>query len=153
MNAFIRYIRLFLRTMYPSYLKLLKSGEINKRIEELYKLSSPCRLCPRKCKAKRKEGNIGFCGASLKAKVSSYDLHFGEEPPISGYKGSGTIFFTGCNMGCVFCQNYTISHYRHGSEVDVEKLAGMMLYLQKSGAHNIPNTSSSSHSRSDKTGR
>ena len=123
--------------MYPSYLELIKSGEIDKRIEELYRLASPCKLCPRRCKAKRKEGNVGFCGASLEAKVSSYDLHFGEEPPISGYRGSGTIFFTGCNMGCVFCQNYTISHYRHGSDVTVEKLANMMLYLQRSGAHNI----------------
>ncbi len=123
--------------LYPSYLNLVESGEIDKRIESLYKLTSPCTLCPRRCKARRDEGKVGFCRLTQKPKVSSYNLHFGEEPPISGYNGSGTIFFTGCNLGCIFCQNYPISHLHHGREVTVEELAGMMLYLQRKGAHNI----------------
>ncbi len=123
--------------LYPSYLNLVESGEIDKRIESLYKLTSPCTLCPRRCKARRDEGKVGFCRLMQKPKVSSYNLHFGEEPPISGYNGSGTIFFTGCNLGCIFCQNYPISHLHHGREVTVEELAGMMLYLQRKGAHNI----------------
>ncbi len=122
---------------YPSYLKLIETGEIDKRIEKLYKLLSPCRLCPRNCKAKRLEGKVGFCNLGKEPKVSSYNLHFGEEPPITGYRGSGTIFFTGCNMGCVFCQNYPISQLHHGNVVSVNELARMMLYLQKQGAHNI----------------
>ncbi len=122
---------------YPSYISLVESGEIEKRIEKLYELLSPCRLCPRKCKARRKENKFGFCRLGESPKVSSYNLHFGEEPPISGYNGSGTIFFTGCNLGCVFCQNYPISHLHHGREVTVDELSSMMLYLQRKGAHNI----------------
>ncbi len=82
-------------------------------------------------------GKAGFCGAGKLPEVSSHTLHFGEEPPISGTRGSGTIFFTHCTLKCVFCQNYPISHLGHGTPVSVKKLAAMMLSLQSRGAHNI----------------
>jgi len=82
-------------------------------------------------------GKTGFCGAGKLPEVSSHTLHFGEEPPISGTRGSGTIFFTHCNLKCVFCQNYPISHLGHGTPVSVKRLATMMLSLQSRGAHNI----------------
>jgi len=108
-----------------------------KRIEEAYQLMSPCRLCPRNCKVQRLEGKKGFCGIAARAVVSSYGPHFGEERPLVGRHGSGTLFFAGCNLGCLFCQNYTISHYKEGEEVTVETLANIMLALQASGCHNI----------------
>ncbi|MFQ5957008.1 MAG: radical SAM protein, partial [Candidatus Brocadiales bacterium] len=76
------------------------------RLEEAYKLLSPCRLCPRNCKAMRLEGQKGFCGIGRQAVVSSFGPHFGEERPLVGQYGSGTIFFAGCNLGCIFCQNW-----------------------------------------------
>jgi len=82
-------------------------------------------------------GEIGYCKTGLLPVVSSYNLHFGEEPPISGFRGSGTIFFTHCNMRCIYCQNYPISQLGVGKEVTIERLAKMMLELQSRGAHNI----------------
>ncbi len=110
---------------------------IQKRIKHAYTLLNPCCLCPRKCRINRLKGETGFCRAGFHPIVSSDNLHFGEEPPISGNQGSGTIFFTGCNLGCVFCQNYPISHFGHGNKINLPKLATMMLRLQKAGAHNI----------------
>lgn len=108
------------------------------RIEELEALSSPCRLCPHKCNADRKEGKAGFCRVpTLKPVVSSYGPHFGEESFLVGRGGSGTIFFTYCNMRCVFCQNYDISQLGYGKAIEVEDLAKIMLILQRSGCHNI----------------
>lgn len=107
------------------------------RLEEAYKLLSPCRLCPRNCQAMRLEGQKGFCGIGPKAVVSSYGPHFGEERPLVGQYGSGTIFFAGCNLGCLFCQNYDISHLRAGEEVSPEYLASIMLALERRGCHNI----------------
>ncbi|HHT9152396.1 MAG TPA: radical SAM protein [Candidatus Hypogeohydataceae bacterium YC40] len=115
----------------------MKLITLEKRIEEAYRLMSPCRLCPRNCKAERLEGKKGFCGVGAKAVVSSYGPHFGEERPLVGRHGSGTIFFAGCNLGCLFCQNYTISHYKEGQEVTAETLANMMLALQSTDCHNI----------------
>lgn len=115
----------------------MKLAMWEKRIEEAYQLISPCRLCPRNCKARRLEGKKGFCGIAARAVVSSYGPHFGEERPLVGRHGSGTLFFAGCNLGCLFCQNYTISHYKEGEEVTVETLANIMLALQASGCHNI----------------
>jgi putative pyruvate formate lyase activating enzyme len=106
-------------------------------IEEAYKLLAPCRLCPRHCKVDRLNGQKGFCGIGAKAVVSSFGPHFGEERPLVGQHGSGTIFFAGCNLGCIFCQNYDISHLREGEEVSAETLASMMLALQRRGCHNI----------------
>jgi len=94
-------------------------------------------VCPRRCGVNRIRGEAGACALGRNPAVSSVNLHFGEEPPISGYRGSGTIFFTSCNLRCVFCQNYPISQLRHGKEVSVRDLADAMLKLQDKGAHNI----------------
>lgn len=96
-----------------------------------------CRLCPRDCGVDRLGGKIGFCGIGRYAGVASHNLHFGEEPPVTGTRGSGTIFFTGCNLRCRFCQNYPISWMRHGKRTTPRHLAQMMLNLQARGAHNI----------------
>lgn len=106
-------------------------------IEEFYNLLSPCRICPRACKVKRLEGEIGNCSAGIKVKTSSFHQHFGEEPPLVGRHGSGTIFFTNCNLHCVFCQNYQISQLGMGQETTLEELGEMMLKLQDLGCHNI----------------
>lgn len=107
------------------------------RLKKAYKLLESCALCPRECGVNRLKGEVGFCKAGLLPMVSSFHAHFGEEPPISGFKGSGTIFFTHCSLKCVFCQNYPISHLGEGREVTIEELAGMMLELQRQGCHNI----------------
>ncbi len=122
---------------YPSYLELLESGELNRRIEALYALLSPCRLCPHKCEVDRLAGEKGFCRVGNKPIVASYGPHFGEEAPLVGTSGSGAIFFTYCNMACVYCQNWEISHLGEGDEITVENLAKIMLILQVWGCHNI----------------
>lgn len=96
-----------------------------------------CTVCPRKCHVDRTGKELGKCGMPAKLKVSSANLHFGEEPPISGDRGSGTIFLSGCNLRCVYCQNYPISQYRHGEFYTVEQVVSMMLALEKRAAHNI----------------
>jgi len=96
-----------------------------------------CRLCPRDCKVNRLDGETGFCKASSKLKIASYNAHFGEERPLVGAGGSGTIFLSHCNLGCVFCQNWDISHQGAGTVCSVEELASMMLHLQKDGCENI----------------
>ena len=96
-----------------------------------------CRVCPRQCGVNRLAGESGQCQITGQALVSSYGPHFGEEAPLVGRQGSGTIFFTYCNLQCLFCQNYTISQLGEGGAVDGEGLAGMMLSLQTSGCHNI----------------
>lgn len=98
---------------------------------------SPCRLCPRQCGAERLNDRPGACHAARQAKVAANNLHFGEEPPISGARGSGTVFFSGCTLKCLFCQNFPISQLAHGETCSVEQLAGVFLSLQKRGAHNI----------------
>lgn len=122
---------------YPSYLKLYESGELKKRISSAFKLLEGCSLCPRECGVNRLKNKNGFCKSGFLPVVSSFNAHFGEEPPISGYRGSGTIFFTFCNLRCVFCQNYPISQLGHGEEVSFERLVEMMLYLQRKRCHNI----------------
>lgn len=96
-----------------------------------------CILCPRQCRVNRLKGEQGVCCAGVQAKIASSNLHFGEEPPISGNNGSGTIFFSGCTLHCVFCQNYPISHLQNGEVVNETLFADWMLNLQKKGAHNI----------------
>ena len=123
--------------MIPSYISLYKSGELEKRVILLKDILESCSLCPRKCKVNRKIGELGYCKAPYNPVVSSYFPHFGEEKVLVGRNGSGTIFFTFCNLGCVFCQNYTISHLGIGDEISTEELASIMLYLQKLGCHNI----------------
>lgn len=100
-------------------------------------LYKECRLCPRACGADRTAGKTGFCGMSASLFVSRASLHMWEEPPISGERGSGTVFFAGCPLGCVFCQNAEISHEKHGKEISAEHLAEIFLELQEKGAHNI----------------
>jgi len=122
---------------YPSYLNLLKSGELERRVEFSKKYLSPCTVCPRNCGANRLNNQKGICLAGKDVRISSYNLHYGEEPPISGTRGSGTIFFTGCSLKCVFCQNYPISQLGNGNNYSNAQLADMMLELQDLGAHNI----------------
>jgi putative pyruvate formate lyase activating enzyme len=106
-------------------------------VQQLWDRMNPCTLCPRKCKVNRGRGETGFCGIAETPLVSSVGPHFGEESVLVGAGGSGTIFFAGCNLACVFCQNYDISHERHGRPVTVEQLAQSMLGLQESGCVNI----------------
>ncbi len=122
----------------PAYLKLHRSGELKKRAEKLWEIMENCALCPRQCGAQRLSGKSGFCRApGTKLVISSFHPHFGEERPLVGRGGSGTIFLTHCNLRCIFCQNWEISHLGRGSETNIEELAGMMLALQKRGCHNI----------------
>jgi len=107
------------------------------RLPELKKRTAVCRLCPRECEAKRYAGEYGKCGLGGDLKVTSAHLHPGEEPAISGVRGSGTVFFSGCNLACLFCQNYDISHEQHGSETTPGVLGERMIALQELGAHNI----------------
>jgi len=109
----------------------------NKCVQQLWDRMNPCTLCPRQCKVYRSKGETGFCGVTDMPVVSSVGPHFGEERELVGWGGSGTIFFAGCNLGCVFCQNFDISHYRHGQQVTIERLAQSMLELQKYGCCNI----------------
>ena len=121
----------------PSYLDLYEKGALNERGAEAQRRLECCRLCPRECRVNRQAGEKGFCRTGLKAMVSSYNPHFGEEDPLVGRGGSGTIFFTHCNLLCLFCQNYEISHLGEGREADPAQLARMMLHLQDLGCPNI----------------
>ncbi|QER41820.1 radical SAM protein [Thermodesulfobacterium sp. TA1] len=122
---------------YPSYLKLMDNGEIDKRIEALYTKLECCDLCPNRCEVNRLKGERGFCKVLDRPMVSSYGPHFGEERPLVGKNGSGAIFFTYCNMACVYCQNWEISHLGDGDIAWVDDLAKIMLILQAWGCHNI----------------
>ena len=121
----------------PSYLKLYKEGQLLKRVKEATELLKECRLCPRQCEVDRLNNEKGFCKTGRKAKVASYNAHFGEEAPLVGRLGSGTIFFAFCNLRCSFCQNYEISHLGEGPELEAKDLAAIMLELQRRGCHNI----------------
>ncbi len=123
----------------------LTPTEWETKIEYFKKAFSPCKLCPRECGADRGNNLPGICQAGNQVKIASYSLHFGEEPPISGSAGSGTIFFSGCTLKCHFCQNYPISQLNNGEFYDLDQLAGIMLYLQKKGAHNINLVSPTPH--------
>ena len=107
------------------------------RASEAQSRLQSCEICPRRCGANRLQDERGFCRVGKLAKVASYTAHFGEEAPLVGHSGSGTIFFSGCNLSCVFCQNYDISQLDQGREVPPEILAKMMLSLQGQGCHNI----------------
>jgi putative pyruvate formate lyase activating enzyme len=107
------------------------------RIHELERIAARCELCPRRCGVNRFEDERGFCGATGGLVISSTFPHHGEEPPLSGTNGSGTVFFTHCTLKCVFCQNYQISHEQEGRPFSVEELAQKLLGLQEKGCHNI----------------
>jgi len=125
------------RRMYPVYLESHNNGKLKSIIEEAFGMLESCRICPRKCGVNRLNDERGFCRIGLKPKVASFMPHHGEEPPISGTRGSGTIFFSGCNMICAYCQNYEFSQLDEGREVEFEELATFMLQLQDMGCHNI----------------
>ncbi|HYA11405.1 MAG TPA: radical SAM protein [Thermodesulfovibrionales bacterium] len=120
----------------PAY-KLLPSGVLSDKIREAEEILKECTLCPRECRVDRTSDQKGFCKTGDRPFVSSWGPHFGEERPLVGRFGSGTIFFSNCNLGCLFCQNYSISHLGEGIEISFEKLADIMLALQQGGCHNI----------------
>lgn len=122
--------------MYPSYLNLSKK-ELNLRIERLFKILENCEICPRNCHVNRLKGEKGFCQLGKQPKVSAFHPHFGEESVLVGQNGSGTIFFTSCNLACVYCQNYDISQLRKGEEISFKRLADIMIALQDRNCHNI----------------
>jgi putative pyruvate formate lyase activating enzyme len=123
--------------MLPLYLEKLTMPELKQRAEALHQLLVECRICPNECKAKRTEGETGECHSKVEVYISSVGPHFGEEPPLVGTNGSGTIFFTNCNLDCQFCQNYDISHLGMGEKASKSDLARSMLQLQQIGCHNI----------------
>ncbi len=128
----------------PSYVALLESGELQERVKRAYAGLESCEWCPRRCRVNRLAGKLGVCHTGERARVASYGPHYGEERPLSGWKGSGTVFFNRCNLRCVFCQNYEISQSDEGMEVTPEQLAQIFLRLQAMGCHNI-NLVSPSH--------
>ena len=119
-----------------AYLRL-PPGALSDRVREAEEILKECTLCPRQCKVDRTSGGRGFCKTGDKPFISSYSPHFGEEKPLVGRFGSGTIFMGNCNLGCIFCQNYSISHLGEGTEMSFSKLTDIMLSLQKQGCHNI----------------
>jgi len=121
----------------PSYISLHEGGEINQRLQLLKEFLKECRLCPRQCRVNRLNGEVGVCQAGSEPMVSSAFPHFGEESPLVGYHGSGTIFLTHCNLRCIFCQNYDISHLGKGERITSSDMARFMLRLQEAGCHNI----------------
>ena len=122
----------------PACLALERSGALAERAQEaLGLLGAPCRVCPRTCSVDRLADERGLCRIGRRAMVASHFPHFGEEDCLRGWRGSGTIFFSGCNLRCVFCQNYDVSWQVQGEEVSRERLAEMMLELQALGCHNI----------------
>lgn len=122
---------------YPSYLSAYQSGRLKKVTEQLFFSLKSCQICPRRCKVNRLENKIGFCKTAQLPKIYSFMAHHGEEPPVSGTKGSGTIFFSHCNLACQYCQNYEFSQFGAGKEYTFEQLADIMLKLQGLGCHNI----------------
>jgi putative pyruvate formate lyase activating enzyme len=121
----------------PSYLDTAERGELAERLKRAEELLASCVLCPRRCGVNRMAGELGYCRAGAEPVVASWNVHIWEEPPISGTRGSGTIFFSHCTARCLFCQNYPISQLGVGDAVPVERLAEMTLELQAKGCHNI----------------
>jgi putative pyruvate formate lyase activating enzyme len=122
--------------MKASYLNISRD-ELARRVEIAKGKLAACDLCPNDCGVNRLTGELGLCGAGADVKVASWNLHHGEEPAISGTRGSGTIFFSHCTMKCAYCQNWPISHKGNGTGTDARGLAGMMLELKARGAHNV----------------
>ncbi|MDD2852335.1 MAG: radical SAM protein, partial [Desulfuromonadaceae bacterium] len=120
-----------------NYSDLFHSGELLRRTAMAYRRLAACDLCSQNCGVERIKGDRGICGAALKPKIASANLHKGEEPPISGSSGSGTIFLSGCSLKCAFCQNFPISQFCNGEEISTGELAARMLKLQRQRAHNI----------------
>jgi putative pyruvate formate lyase activating enzyme len=121
----------------PVYLETYESGELDERIVKLEGILNECKLCPRECGVNRNKGEKGYCKSDKHLMVSSVQPHFGEEDVLVGSHGSGTIFLTNCNLRCIYCQNYDISHLGYGQRMTEEELAFNMLSLQTRGCHNI----------------
>lgn len=121
----------------PVYIQTYNKGLFPEKIEQAFRMLEKCTICPRNCRVNRIKGEKGVCEGGYLPKISSYSPHFGEERPLVGFHGSGTIFLTYCNLRCNFCQNYSISHSGEGREVSFERLSRMMTELQKLGCHNI----------------
>ncbi len=121
----------------PAYLHLLENSQLTQRIARAYQRLENCDLCPRECGVNRLAGELGICRTGKLARLSSFGAHMGEERPLSGRNGSGTIFFSRCNLKCLYCQNYDISQIDHGSEFTPQQLAEVMLRLQRQGCHNV----------------
>ncbi len=121
----------------PRYLELLATGELDRRVERALDELSPCRVCPRDCRVDRRADRIGACRTGRHARVASAFPHFGEEDVLRGTRGSGTVFFTGCNLFCVFCQNWEISQRPAGEALGAEELAEVFLWFQGQGVHNL----------------
>jgi putative pyruvate formate lyase activating enzyme len=126
-----------MQALEPVYLETHRRGLLTGKVAAAYDILSQCNLCPRNCLIDRHHGERGLCRTGDQPVVSSYSAHFGEEDPLVGQHGSGTIFFTHCNLYCIFCQNYEISHGGEGEEISIPDLAAMMILLQKRGCHNI----------------
>ena len=124
-------------TYQPGYLALERSGELERRERALWKMMESCELCPRMCGTNRIAGEKGICSSDNTFKVASHGAHFGEERVLVGTRGSGTIFFSNCNLLCVFCQNWEINHRGDGRTTTHAELARIMILLQRGGAHNI----------------
>ncbi|HBA89221.1 MAG TPA: radical SAM protein [Geobacter sp.] len=120
-----------------TYIDLYHSGELLRRIRAAYARLSGCDICPHACGVDRLAGEVGLCGGGKLPRIASANIHRGEEPPISGTRGSGTIFLSGCTLNCRFCQNFPISQLRNGTDLSTGELAEKMVALQRKGAHNI----------------
>jgi putative pyruvate formate lyase activating enzyme len=120
-----------------SYRERLSPEDLRRRAGRLRELMRDCVMCPRECHAKRLEGRYGVCRSTAELMISSAAPHFGEEPPLVGRRGSGTVFITSCNLKCMFCQNYDVSHMRYGRRITPSQLAEIMLGLERGGCHNI----------------
>ncbi len=120
-----------------AYLTAHAAGLLPDRALKAYDLLKECTVCPRRCSVDRAQGEKGFCRAGGLPEISSYGPHFGEERPLVGQGGSGTIFMTYCNLGCIFCQNYEISRMGHGEQISFDELSRIMVDLQRRGCHNI----------------
>ncbi len=121
----------------PGYRRLLEAGLLDRRVEQALDELSPCRVCPRNCGVDRAADGVGVCRVGRRARVASAFPHFGEEDVLRGTRGSGTVFFSGCNLACVFCQNWEISQRPAGEALSAEALADVFLWLQDQGVHNL----------------
>ncbi|MFO7753731.1 MAG: radical SAM protein [Desulfobacteraceae bacterium] len=123
--------------MTAKYRKALEDGILRDRIEKARQVLEECTLCPRQCRVNRLKEETGICSTGTRAVLASFGPHFGEEPPLTGRNGSGTIFFSFCNLLCCFCQNHDISHKGEGEEVTPDRIASVMIHLEQIGCHNI----------------
>ncbi len=124
-------------TDFPSYLALYETGELTRRADEAWEMLRGCTVCPQNCPVDRTRGKTGACHSGTDVIIGSWNVHRREEPPISGTRGAGTIFFGGCQARCSYCQNFWLSQMGNGLRVSYQRLADMMLSLQRKGCHNL----------------